>query len=223
VIEIPIGVELERFRAPVRGSFRAELGVSGSTPLIGVVGRLVPVKAVDLFLDAAARVARSHPDAQFVVLGGGELGPELRRRAADLGLGRTVRFLGFRSDLASVFADLDVLVLSSKNEGTPVTVIEALATGCAVVATAVGGVPDLLRGGECGVLVAPGDADALAAAVGRLIDDPERRRRLGASGRDRAWGSFEVGSMVGRIAALYEELLREKRAEIASDPSAEYH
>lgn len=223
VVEIPIGVELDRFRAPARGLFRAELGLSHDTPLVGIVGRLAPVKAVDAFLDAAARVARSHPTARFVIVGGGELEADLRRRGGELGLRACLRFLGFRADLPSVFADLDILVLSSRNEGTPVTIVEALATGCAVVATAVGGVPDLLAHGECGVLVPPGDTDALASAIGRLIDEPQVRARIAAAGRDRAWNSFEAGRMVTRIATLYDEVLLQKGAETLLDPSDRYH
>lgn len=221
VVEIPIGVELERFRAPARGALRAELGVAEGAPLVGSVGRLVPIKAVDAFLDAAARVARSCPDARFVVVGGGELEQDLRRRAGDLGLDARLDFLGFRADLEFVLADLDVLVLSSRNEGTPVTVIEALAAGCAVVATAVGGVPEVLEHGRSGVLVPPGDTVALAAAVERLIDDPAARSRLGSAGRARAWTSFEAGAMVARVAALYEDLLREKR--VGTGRPAGYH
>jgi len=112
-------------------------------PLVGIVGRLTPIKNHRLFLEAAAAVLAVQPDAHFLVVGDGEIGPSIRAMAHRLGVMPRTIFTGWRYDLPRVYADLDVLVSCSKNEGTPFTIVEAMAAGCPVVATRVGGVPDL--------------------------------------------------------------------------------
>src|SRR5690606_5468949 len=150
-------------------AFRSAHDLPADAPLIGIVGRLVPVKNHALFLRAAVKIKQRLPDARFAIIGDGELRAELEAEASALGLGDCVVFTGWSRDVAPVYSDLDVLVISSLNEGTPVSVIEALAAGCPVVATAVGGLPDLLDGGDLGTLVPPEDADELASAVVKTI------------------------------------------------------
>lgn len=205
LLRVPLGLDLSAFAQPRRGQLRAELGIDAGVPLIGAVTRLVPIKGIDVFLDAAAAVARERPAARFVIAGDGELGGILRERAARLGLGDRVRFLGWRADVASLYADIDVVVLTSHSEGTPVSVIEALAARRAVVATAVGGVPDIVSA-ETGVLVADGDGAGVARAIVALIDDPEQRRRLGESGRAHVLPAYDAITLVRRIEELYDEL-----------------
>ncbi len=149
---LPLGLDLQPFADTARknGAFRREYAIPANAPLIGIVGRLVTVKNHALFLDAAARIRAQRPDARFVIVGDGDLRAELEAQVDALGLRDAVVFTGWVRDVAPVYADLDVNVISSVNEGTPVSVIESLAAGCPVVATAVGGLPDLLDRGRTG-------------------------------------------------------------------------
>src|SRR5207237_7670923 len=139
-----------------------------------IVARLVRVKDIGLFLHAMAKVS---PTALALVVGDGELRSTLETESAALGLADRCRFLGWQRDVAVVYAAADVVALTSRNEGSPVSIIEAMAAGRAVVCTAVGGVPDLVRPGT-GVVVASGDDNALARAVAGLLSEPARRSEL---------------------------------------------
>ncbi|MBM4434405.1 MAG: glycosyltransferase family 4 protein [Chloroflexi bacterium] len=204
---VPLGLDLAPFAAAPRGRFRAELGIPPGAPLAGIVARLVPIKAVDVFLEAAARVRAERPEATFVIVGDGELRDGLVARAQALGLAGAVRFVGWRADLPAIYADLDVLALTSRNEGTPVSIIEALAAGTAVVATAVGGVPDLIEHGSTGLLARDGDPSGIARAIGELLGDPERRRALGRAGRDAVHPKHDSATLIGAIDRLYTSLV----------------
>lgn len=206
LVQLPVGLELGPFLRATPGRLRAELGLSPHVALIGTVARLVPIKGVDVFLEAAARIRDRRADSHFVVVGDGELRTELEVQARRLAIDRQVHFLGWRSDLPEIYADCDVVTLTSHNEGTPISVIEALAAARAVVATAVGGVPDILTG-ENGVLVPSGDAAAVSRAVLDLLDDVDLRRQLGQRGRQRVHPEFDISTLVRGISALYEELL----------------
>jgi glycosyltransferase involved in cell wall biosynthesis len=140
---ISLGLELDPFleSGPYRGAFRRELQLNGVERLIGIVGRIFPIKNHHLFLEAAALVAREDPAARFVIVGDGTLRPALERQAQVTGIADRVIFTGWRRDLPGIYADLDVLAVTSNNEGTPVSAIEAMAAGCPVVATNVGGLP----------------------------------------------------------------------------------
>lgn len=210
---VPLGLDLDRFLAAdaLRGGFRAELG-AGTAPLVGIVARLVPIKAHEVFLAAAAAVARVVPGARFVVVGDGERRPALEALAGELGLAGRVHFAGWRQDLDRIYADLDVVVLTSRNEGSPVSLIEAMAAGRPVVATRVGGVPDLVAEGESGRLVAVGDAAGLARAVAELLVDAGARARLGAAGRRRVSPAFGAARLLADVDRLYGELLGAVRA-----------
>ena len=176
-------------------------------PLVGVVARLQPEKGVADFLRAAARVSPSFREAQFVIVGDGPLQRELTTLAEDLGLKSRVHFLGFRPDASALMRSLDVLVLPSLDEGSPLVTLEALAAGVPIVASAVGGIPDQIRHGREGLLVPPGDTDAMAEALLELLRDPARTRRLGEAGRRRATSEFSHATMVGRIEAVYRAVL----------------
>ena len=169
-----LGLDLAPFAALPRksGAFRAQWGIPADAPLIGIVGRLVPVKNHALFLAMAAQLRVRLPEARFVIVGDGELRAGLEQRVDALGLREAVTFTGWQRDLPPIYSDLDALVISSLNEGTPVSVIEALAAGCPVAATAVGGLPDLLEQGAFGALTPSQDAAALCDAVVRLLDAP---------------------------------------------------
>jgi glycosyltransferase involved in cell wall biosynthesis len=176
-------------------------------PLVGVVARLQPEKGVASFLVAAARVAPRFPRASFVVAGDGPLRRELVALAEDLGLGDRVRFLGFRSDASALMGALDVLVVPSLTEGSPLVTLEAMAAGVPVVASAVGGIPDQIRDGKEGLLVPPGDTGAMGEAIVALLRDPTRARTLAEAGRRRATSEFSHAVMVRRIEDVYREAL----------------
>ena len=204
---VPVGLDLRRFADcdPQRGELRSELGLSAGTPLVGIVARLVPIKRHEVFLAAAAAVASRLPTCRFLVVGDGERRAALEGIARELGIADHVRFLGWRRDLDRIYADLDVAVLTSANEGSPVSLIEAMASGVPVVGPRVGGVPDVIDHGTTGFIVSPGDAAPVAAAVLRLLDDAELRRKMSAAARERALRLYGAERLVADIAALYRE------------------
>jgi glycosyltransferase involved in cell wall biosynthesis len=176
-------------------------------PLIGVVARLQPEKGVANFLQAATRVSRIFPEAGFLVVGDGPLREELLSLAERLGISKRVRFLGYRTDSRALMGLMDVLVVPSLTEGSPLIVLEAMAAGIPVVASAVGGIPDQLRHGEEGILVPPDDPDALGEALGALLRDPAYARRLGETGRLRTENEFSHETLVRRIEVVYRAAL----------------
>jgi glycosyltransferase involved in cell wall biosynthesis len=206
---IPLGFDLKPFLGASRdgSTFRRAVGIPEAAPVIAIVGRIFPIKNHRLFLDAAARIARGNVDARFLVVGDGTLRAEMERHAATLGIRDRVVFTGWRRDLDRIYPDVDVLVVSSDNEGTPVSAIEAMASACPVVATRVGGLPDLVDHGVTGLLVPPRDPDALGGAVLELLRDRDRARRMGQAGRERARERFTLDRLVGDVEALYDELL----------------
>lgn len=212
IVEIPLGIDLAPFLTPAKGRLRAELGVGAADPLVGIVARLVPIKGVDVFLEAAAHVARERPGTLFVVVGDGELAGSLRSQVVALGIEGCVWFLGWRADVSPIYADLDVVVQASHNEGTPVAIIEALAAGRAVVATAVGGVPDLLGDPECGLLVGDGDSEGVSRAILTLLSDEGRRLALGAAGKRRVYPEHDVSTLIARVSAMYTDLASRARS-----------
>jgi len=176
-------------------------------PLVGVVARLQPEKGVANFLKAAARVSENFPRTRFLVVGDGPLRGELLDLAEHLGVSERVRFLGYRSDSRALMELMDLLVVPSLTEGSPLIVLEAMAAGVPVVASAVGGIPDQVRHGREGMLVPPDDPDALVEALGALLRDPAYARRLGEAGRRRTENEFSHETMVRRIEGVYRATL----------------
>lgn len=209
ILVVPLGLELEPFLddSQSRGTFRRELELKEGERLVGIVGRLFPIKNHRLFLDAAALMARQELAARFVIVGDGALRPEMEQYAQALDIADRVIFTGWRHDLPRIYVDLDVLAVTSNNEGTPVSAIEAMAAGCPVVATRVGGLPDLIDDGESGYLVPPGDAQAVSAAMLRLLREPEMARRMGQTARTLVQERFAAHRLVNDMARLYPELL----------------
>jgi glycosyltransferase involved in cell wall biosynthesis len=176
-------------------------------PLVGVVARLQPEKGVADFLKAATRVSASLPESRFLVAGDGPLREELLALAERLGVGERVRFLGYRADARALIGLLEVLVVPSLTEGAPLIVLEAMAAGIPVVASAVGGIPDQIRHDREGLLVPAGDPAALGETLLELLQDPGRARSLGEAGRRRADSEFSHATMVRRIEGVYRAAL----------------
>lgn len=209
---VPLGLELDDLLAgPAdRGASRAALGLPAGGAVVGIVGRLAAIKDHETFLEMAARLATGRPDVSFVVAGDGSLRESLETRARQL-LGDRVRFLGWVTDLPVLYGALDVAVLTSRNEGTPVALIEAGAAARPVVATDVGGVAEVVLDGKTGYVVPPGDPEVLAARVGLLLDDAGTARSLGLAGRNWVRSRFGSGRLVEDLVALYGELLESRR------------
>ena len=205
---VPNGIDLKRFAPrPPSGPLRASLGIPPAAPVLVSIGRHVPEKGYRHLVDAAALVERTKPGAHWLLVGDGELRGKLEAQARGLRLESRVHFTGWRDDVADVLALADLLVLPSESEGFGRVLVEAMAMGRAIVATAVGGVPDIVLPGETGLLVAPANPVALADAVRALLDDPERGARLGAAGRARAESSFSLGAHVDGVERVYDEVL----------------
>ena len=209
---IPLGLEIEPMLEAERqrGRLRAELGIGADRPLIGIVARLVPIKAHEVFLEAASIIRAASPESTFLIIGDGERRAELEALARQLGVADATRFLGWRDDMREVYADLDVVTLCSNNEGSPVALIEALAAARPVVSTRVGGVPNVVQDGESGLLVPPRDPVAFADAVLALLRDPARGTQLGLAGRRAVFPKHASTRLVQDVERLYLELAREK-------------
>lgn len=202
---IPLGLDLEpyvSFEGPP-GALRRALDVPEDRPLIAVVARLAPVKDHDTLLQSLLSI----PQAHLAVIGDGELRAPLTATAGRLGMADRVHFAGWWHDMPAALADVDAVVLTSRNEGTPMALIEAAAAGRPIVATNVGGVARVVLDGRTGMLTAPGDPTAVAAALARLLQDPALRVRMGDEGRAHVRRSFGLQSSLDRLATLYDEML----------------
>jgi glycosyltransferase involved in cell wall biosynthesis len=207
---VPLGFNLDRLlavSAADRERARASFQIPGDAIVVTTVGRLTAIKQHTLFLDMADRLAKRSDRFLFLIAGDGELRPALQARADQLGLGARVRFLGWRGDLETLYGTTDVFVLTSRNEGTPVALIEAMAAGVASVSTDVGGVRDVVTTPRLGALVPFGDPAALADAVAGLADAPGRRDEIGQAARASVRERFHASRLLDDIKALYWQLL----------------
>lgn len=240
---IPLGLETSAFTdwAGRRHLLREELKAARPDVLVGIVGRLTEVKHHELFLSAAARYKEAHGlvrdkgRVRFVIIGDGHLRGRLEARARELGLDGDVEFLGTRNDPENFYPALDILALTSRNEGTPLTLIEAMANSRAVIATAVGGVVDLLGEGvelpdgpesnyalcERGVMVNPGDAEAFSAGLARLIEDDLLRHLMGQRGQRFIEQNYSKDRLLADVEKLYRELAEDKTVIKSQVPSPE--
>lgn len=209
-VVIPLGFELEKFidSDNLRGRFRAKLKVPADILLVGIVGRLVPIKNHMMFLKTIKKVREHAPGlrTKFVIIGDGELKSRLVDTARDMGLSDLI-FTGWVKDLAEVYADLDIVVLTSLNEGTPVSMIEAMASARPVIATDVGGVKDLIRNNIDGMLIGSNDVEGFSAAIIGLLGDGDRRHEMGACGRESVRKKYCKERLFEDIRKLYKEVI----------------
>jgi glycosyltransferase involved in cell wall biosynthesis len=213
------GIDFESFDAAARAGsadLRQTLGLPAGSVVVMAVGRIDRQKGFDVLVEAAVRVAKAEPRAHFVVVGADtdkQLARDLRARIDAAGLTGHVHFLGFRQDVPSLLRQADIFALTSRIEGHPYVLLEALASGCAVVASRCAGVEETVVDGETALLTDVGDVDATAAAIARLVRDQALRQSLGGAGSSHVRQHFTLQRSVAAITAVYEEAL-------ASDPPA---
>lgn len=202
---IPLGFDLSPFLSVVgpTGALRQAIGLRPDIPLIGVAGRLAAIKDHATLLRAMVRI----PEAHLVVLGDGEKRADLESTIRHLGLENRVHLVGWRLDMADCLADMDVVALTSRNEGTPVSLIEASASARPVVATDVGGVRSVVLDGRTGFLASAGDEDAIAAHLITLINNRAMSRRVGLAGREHVRKRFDQERLISDVQDLYGSLL----------------
>jgi glycosyltransferase involved in cell wall biosynthesis len=211
-VVIPLGFDLTGFlddhdRARRRAEMRAEWDIGKDEEVVTLVARLVPIKRVDRFL-AAARQLAERPSVRFVVVGDGELRDQLVNSDDARALGHRLTWAGFCRNMADVYVASDVVVLTSDNEGTPVSLIEAQAAAVPVVGTDVGGMRSAVQDGETGLLTRPQDISAIANAIAGILDDAALARRLAGAGRESVRRRFAMDRLVEDLDDLYRHLLR---------------
>lgn len=209
---VPYGLDPSVVLPMARGAARTALGVGPTDPLVGVFGRAVPQKGIEVAIDAFPRVRAVHPAARLVVVGDGPLRPVLERRARRAGLGDGVVFTGWIERAADLMPACDVVVIPSRWEGFGLVALEAMASSRAIVASRVDALEEIVVDGETGLLVSPDDPGPLADAVTDLLGNPARAAALGAGGLARLRQEYSVAGMVDATIAVYAELLPSRPA-----------
>jgi len=209
---IPLGFDLSPFARQSRyhGEFRRELGITSQERLVGAVGRLTKIKNLPLLLNAIQRIHQVDPHLHLVLVGDGELRQELEDYVRHLGIRPVVHFTGWRRDLPFIYSDLEAVIISSDNEGTPVCLIEAMAAKCPVVATRVGGVENLIADEQTGRLVPPGEVESLAQGILRTFQEPQKTRTMAEKGQAAILALYHQDRLLKNMDELYRQLLREK-------------
>ena len=205
IVTIPNGIDA--VASDAGPNVRKELGIPADASVIGTVGHLREEKAHEVLIEAAARLSPAHPGLRVLIAGEGERRPVLEALIEARGLGDVVTLLGSRTDVPDLLAAFDVAVCCSDFEGGPLSVMEYMGAGLPVVASDVGGLPELVREGETGRLVPPRDPGALAAAADDLLSDPGRAREMGAAGRELQRREYDIDAWARRLEGLYENLL----------------
>lgn len=220
---IPNGVDLDRFATPAPCTFRRELSLEADAPLVGVVARLEPEKGHRYLLEAWPAVVAAVPEARLAIVGEGSIGARLRAQAATLDVADSVIFAGRREDVAALTADLTLAVLPSLREAQGISILEAMARRVPVVATAVGGIPEVVTDGVDGLLVPPRDPVALANAIISLLDDHGRRDRIGQAGYRTVVERFSIQAQVRRTQEVYDEELARAGVPLTKGPRPRSH
>jgi len=210
---VPLGFDFSFLDDPASSSsqLKEELGLPHETILLGAVSRLVPIKNLSMFIQAGKIIVKKRKDVRLVIVGDGETRRSLEETARKEGMEAHVFFLGFRRDLSRIYAGLDMLINCSHNEGTAVSLIEAMAAGVPVIATHVGGSGDLLGNGKYGLLVAPENTADLAEKIGRFLDHPEEAETCSKRALEHVRKRYALDRLIRDIDQLYEELLDGKK------------
>ena len=188
-------------------NLKKELGIPENSLIVGTAGRLVPVKGPEFLVKASKYIISKYPDTYFMFTGDGPLEQDLKRKALEMGISDNIIFLGWRDDLAKIISIYDVFVLPSLNEGMGRVLVEAMALGKSIVASNIGGIPDLVIHGKNGFLVPPKNPKELAKYIQILLEDEKKREKMGLAGKEMSL-NFSAENMVEKIAELYEELLK---------------
>lgn len=212
---IRLGFELEKFLNIAIDNlyYKEKLGLSRECITIGIIGRLTPIKNHRMFIEVAAQIVKNTPlrnQIKFIIIGDGELRGELESLAQERGIAADVEFMGWQDKMSDIYAALDIVTLTSLNEGTPVSLIEAMASGRAVIATDVGGVSDIVRHNETGLLVKSGDIVSLKEHLIYLIEHPEERLRLGLAARESVKTLYLKDRLIRDVEKLYSDLIAQK-------------
>jgi glycosyltransferase involved in cell wall biosynthesis len=203
------GIPAREIPVARRREIRAELGVAPDAfPVTGILANLREMKGHEDVVRALPAILAAWPSAVFLFAGRDDSGGAIARMAADLGVDRAIRFLGYRADTAPLLAAMDIFMLPSHWEGLPVSILEAMHAGVPVITTGVGGIPELVRDGEEALIIEPRRPDLIAQAVGRLAADEDVRRRLALAAQRRARNEFSLETMVRRHEEVYARLLR---------------
>jgi len=207
LVKIHSGVEIEKFQRMTAGVVekKRSLGLNQNGFIVGFIGWLLPIKGPMHLLNAMKEVWQKHNDASLVFVGKGDLDVELRAEALKTSANGRVKFLGWRNDIEQILPLFDILVLPSLNEGMGRVLVEAMAAGKPIVASRVGGIPDLVKHNNNGLLVPPGDEKAMAQGIKKLIKNPKKAKAMGQRGRDLC-DQFSIEAMVDKIDSLYSEL-----------------
>ncbi|HEA47479.1 MAG TPA: glycosyltransferase family 1 protein [bacterium] len=214
IVSIPTGVDLDRFNPDkVKGNIRKELGIDQDTPLVGSISIIRTEKGFPYFLEAAQEILKVKPETRFLIVGHEPKGDTVAQEVRKRGLGDKVFMPGLREDIPNILARLDVFVLCSLREAFGQAIAQALAMERPVVATNVGGIPELIKDNQTGLLIPPADSKALARAILELLENREKAKRLGKNGRRLIEKKFSQETMIERIEDLYQELLKKKRKE----------
>ncbi len=205
-----MGLELDSFQAGNPDKIRVELDIQSREKVVGYVGRLDAIKGPQFFVNAARLCLQKNNSLKFILVGEGVLRKELEEKVASWGLQNRIIFTGWRDDIPTIMSIMDVLILPSLNEAVGIVLIEAQSLGVPVVASNVGGIPEIIKDKQTGILVEPANPHLLAGAVIELLNNPSRMKAMSEAAKNRVRGRFKAESMVEKITGIYSEVLKEK-------------
>ena len=210
---IKLGFNLDPFlnNTLLKDNLKKELSLPNDSNLIGIVGRIVPIKNHKLFIEAAAKVVAQKENTYFLIVGDGPLRKNIEKLSYELNINKNTIFTGWRNDLPLIYASLDILVCSSNNEGTSVSVIEGMASGCPVITTRVGGHPDIISDGNNGYLIEPQNIDSLTKKMLQILNNPKQSAHLKENARLDAKNNFSLENLINNIENHYDDLLVDKK------------
>ncbi|QSQ09405.1 N-acetyl-alpha-D-glucosaminyl L-malate synthase [Koleobacter methoxysyntrophicus] len=209
---IPNGIDVKRYKTSGNvNRIKEQMGIPKNSRVIGTIARFAPQKDLSTLLRAVSRLISLVPDVRFIMVGDGPLRPQLEKEAENLNIRDKVIFTGYRHDIPKILGIMDVFALSSRTEGMPITVLEAMVMEKAVVATGVGGIPEVVKHGVSGILVNPGDEAALAGGLLRVLNDKELAQALGSAGKKTILERYTVEKMLESTERLYLEIYKETK------------